>query len=133
MTVSSIFCDKCGDTVCNEESFYPRYAMHLIKENSPDFKATKQYDLCEKCYKNICEGVEKVSLNKDPDWNFDVKAAEEMQWYILFIRDDSGDSPYDHVTVGYKVQNTWVVDNDYVAGTVLAFKDLPKPPKYEKK
>ena len=60
-------------------------------------------------------------------WNFHLDQAKIMEQYPVLVVDDSGDTRNIYVTVGLHVGvDTWIADNDYICGTVVAFHELPK-------
>lgn len=60
-------------------------------------------------------------------WTTDRK-PEVGNNYIISVWDDSGDSPIEYVTYGLYVGNScWVVDNDILHHSVIAYMKLPQP------
>lgn len=54
-------------------------------------------------------------------------------WKIVTIQDDSGDRPLVYTTVGWYLDDgRWIVDNE-VRQDVIAWMDLPKPWRLERK
>ena len=50
---------------------------------------------------------------------------------LISVCDDHGDTPYHYTCVGWRCENYWISDNDYVFGGVLAWMPLPEPYKAE--
>ena len=72
------------------------------------------------------KGVEKAEQTEQ--WIFckDKKppAIENVQ---IMVVDDHGDNPYVYSTVGWNIDDYWIVDNDIVCGEVVAWKPVSKP------
>ena len=59
-------------------------------------------------------------------WQTDEPDSGEV--YIVSIVDDHGDYPLEHTAIGfYAGDDKWIVDNDFVFGTVVSWAKLPDP------
>ena len=72
------------------------------------------------------KGVEKAKQTEQ--WIFckDQKPPRGENVQIMII-DDSGDNPYVYSTVGWNIDDYWIVDNDIACGDVVAWKHVSKP------
>jgi len=66
--------------------------------------------------------------DKGCDWNwcYNCKPVENQNVEILCF-DDHGDSPYTYVTVGWRLDRSWIVDNDLCCAEVVAWRHMPEP------
>lgn len=61
-------------------------------------------------------------------WNFELDTAPENTYLLLYIADDSKDTEFKYITVGWKTSGkNWIMDNDYIYGTILAWANFPDP------
>ena len=72
------------------------------------------------------KGVEKAEQTEQ--WIFckDQKPPRRENVQIMVV-DDHGDNPYVYSTVGWNIDDYWVVDNDIACGDVVAWKHVSKP------
>lgn len=58
-------------------------------------------------------------------WCYSSKPPEVTP-VIILCYDDHGDTPYTYVTVGWRLGNNWIVDNDLFCVEVVAWRELPQ-------
>lgn len=90
----------------------------------------------------ICPNKESVLENNFSEaFNMAIEAlSAEAEWIpcserlpntteqvLISVCDDHGDKPYHYTCVGWKCEECWISNNDYVFGVVIAWMPLPKP------
>ena len=75
---------------------------------------------------DYCSRWEQYSKFGLISWQTDEPDSGEV--YIISIVDDNGDSPVAYTAFGfYAGDGKWIVDNEFVFGTVVSWTKLPNP------
>ena len=70
----------------------------------------------------------KALPSAEADW---IPCSEKMpsddEYVIVSVLDDHGDTPWKYTTVAWHCNGVWILDNDILCGTAIAWMPLPMP------
>lgn len=62
------------------------------------------------------------------NWNSNKEEAPTDEYVLLYVEDDLSDYAFKYITVAWKTKDgTWIMDNEYVLGNIIAWAKFPDP------